>query len=67
MTFDCATRNGVVVTESAAMRADVGIRDGRSMRSHQACPSRLPPDGMSGQFVAPGAIDVHTHFAIVMG
>jgi dihydropyrimidinase len=66
--FDSAVRNGLVATDSAVVRADVGIRDGKidAVAPRLAEPAELELDATS-QYVVPGAIDVHTHFATVMG
>lgn len=68
MPFDCAIRNGLVVTESAAVHADIGIRDGKidEVVPRLSGSAEVELDA-TGQLVVPGAIDVHTHFATVMG
>jgi dihydropyrimidinase len=68
MPFDCAIRNGLVVTESAAVHADIGIRDRKIdvIAPRLSEPAACELDA-TGRFVVPGAIDVHTHFATVMG
>lgn len=56
------------MTESAARRADVGIRGGKidAVAPGLSESAELELDA-TGHFVVPGAIDVHTHFATVMG
>ena len=63
--FDIIIKGGIVIdgTQSQRYRADVGIRDGRI-----ASIGRLPSSGAvrvldaSGLIVAPGFIDLHTHY-----
>ena len=63
--FDLVIRGGIVVdgTGLPRIRADVGIRDGRvAMVSGRINPAGAKELDASGCIVAPGAIDLHTHY-----
>lgn len=63
-TLDLAIRNGTMIdgTGAPATRADIGILDGRIARiGADVGPARHEVDA-SGLSVAPGFIDVHTHY-----
>jgi dihydropyrimidinase len=68
MPFDCVVRNGLIVTDTNSLYADVGIRDGKiwAIEPELTDPAEVEVDA-SGQLVVPGGIDVHTHFATVVG
>jgi len=63
--FDLIVKDGIVVdgTQSQRYRADVGVRDGRiaAIGRLQASQARRVLDA-SGMIVAPGFIDLHTHY-----
>ena len=64
MAYDLIVRNGMIVdgTGFARYRADVGVKDGRITeigRIRATAPTTIDADG---QFVAPGIIDLHTHY-----
>ena len=64
MAYDLIVKNGMVVdgTGFARYRADVAIKDGRIEeigRVHGTAAATIDADGM---FVAPGIIDLHTHY-----
>ena len=66
--FDCIVRGGTLATAEATFRADIGITGGRIA----AIEPSLPADAgqvidAGGLLVAPGAIDVHTHFDTQVG
>jgi dihydropyrimidinase len=68
MSFDCIVRGGTLATADRVFDADIGIRDGRIA----AIEPSLPGDAGTvidarGLVVAPGAIDVHTHFDTQIG
>ena len=63
MSFDCIVRGGTLATAERTFDADIGITDGRIA----AIEPSLRGDAGSvidarGLVVAPGAVDVHTHF-----
>jgi len=63
--FDLVIRGGIVVdgTGLPRIRADVGIKDGRvAMISGRIAASGAKELDASGCIVAPGAIDLHTHY-----
>jgi len=63
--FDLIVKDGMVIdgTQSQRYRADVGIRDGRvaAIGRLRASDARRVLDA-SGMIVAPGFIDLHTHY-----
>ncbi len=69
MEFDLIVRGGRLITADSSFAADVGVRGGRIAAIANTLPSAsavrvLDAEGM---LVAPGAIDVHTHFATDIG
>lgn len=65
--LDLVIEGGTVVTGGSAVRADIGIADGRIALIGQ--PGALPSDARerldaTGTFVVPGGIDAHVHFNI---
>ncbi|MEM6712202.1 MAG: dihydroorotase family protein [Pseudomonadota bacterium] len=64
MPVDLILSGGTVVTDAARFAADVAIKDG--LISAVGAPDTMPEANetvdVSGQFVMPGAIDVHVHF-----
>lgn len=67
--YDLVIKNGRVVTAADDFYADIGVKDGK------ICSFLSPGSGAqadrlidaSGNYVLPGAIDVHTHFALPFG
>ena len=64
MAYDLIVKNGMIVdgTGFARYRADVGVKDGRIAEIGQirgAAGTTIDADGL---FVAPGIIDLHTHY-----
>ncbi|MEQ8719110.1 MAG: amidohydrolase family protein [Acidimicrobiales bacterium] len=62
--MDLALRNGLIVDGSGAPGrvGDVGIADGRIALMGDEVPSAAREIDVTGQVVAPGFVDVHTHF-----
>src|SRR4029434_2112029 len=66
MAYDLIVRNGMIVdgTGFARYRADVGVKDGRITeigRIRATAPTTIDAEG---RFVAPGIIDLHTHYDV---
>ena len=62
--LDCIIKNGTLVDGSGAprRRADVGIEDGRITVIGDVVESAAKTIEADGQIVAPGFIDIHTHY-----
>jgi N-acyl-D-aspartate/D-glutamate deacylase len=62
--LDCIIKNGILVDGSGTPRkqADVGIRDGRFAAIGKIADSAKQTIDADGLIVAPGFIDIHTHF-----
>jgi N-acyl-D-aspartate/D-glutamate deacylase len=62
--FDVIIRGGDVIdgTGAARLRADVGIRDGRIVAIGSIDGDAATTIDATGKVVAPGFVDVHTHF-----
>ena len=69
MDLDLVIRGGHVVTADSSFTGDIGIKGEKITRLAE----RLDNTGAareidaSGLIVAPGAIDVHTHFPTIVG
>jgi dihydropyrimidinase len=68
VSFDCIIRGGTLATAERVFDADIGITGGKIA----AIEPSLPEDAgqiidASGLVVAPGAVDVHTHFDTEVG
>jgi dihydropyrimidinase len=61
--FDLVVRNGTVVTDSAIIRCDVGIRDGRIAALGEGLEAGREEVDAAGLYVLPGGIDSHVHLA----
>lgn len=66
MEFDLVIRGGEVVdgTGGPARRADVGLRDGRIAAIGEINSTATPTIDAEGKIVAPGFVDVHTHYDV---
>src|SRR5438874_8443793 len=64
MTYDLVVKNGMVVdgTGLPRYRADVGIRHGKIVEMGRISPSGAKILDAEGKIVAPGFIDLHTHY-----
>jgi N-acyl-D-aspartate/D-glutamate deacylase len=64
MDFDLAIRGGTLVdgTGRAAVRGDLGIKDGRIAAVGEVKGSAARTLEADGRVVAPGFIDIHTHY-----
>ena len=62
--LDLAIRNGLVIdgTGSPGQLGDVGVRDGRIVAVGEIADEALEEVDATGLVVAPGFVDVHTHF-----
>lgn len=69
MEFDLIVAGGRMITSESSFRADIGIRDGQITAVASALPASAAGRVLDagGMLVAPGAIDVHTHFATDVG
>ncbi|HEU5194944.1 MAG TPA: amidohydrolase family protein [Methylomirabilota bacterium] len=64
MAYDLIVKNGMIVDGSgfSRYRADVGIKDGIIAEIGKICASAAQTIDAEGRFVAPGVIDLHTHY-----
>lgn len=62
--LDCIIKDGTLVdgTGTARRQADVGIRDGRIAATGKITESAKQTIDAGGKIVAPGFVDIHTHF-----
>ncbi|HEX2439486.1 MAG TPA: D-aminoacylase, partial [Methylomirabilota bacterium] len=62
--YDLIVKNGMIVdgTGFSRYRADVGVKDGRITEIGRVRASAETTIDAEGQFVAPGIIDLHTHY-----
>ncbi len=60
--LDLVIRNGTVATASESYQADIGVADGQIVTIGQGLAPGEREIDATGLVVAPGAIDVHTHF-----
>jgi dihydropyrimidinase len=69
MEFDLIVQGGRLITAESSFTADIGVKDGRIAAIGSTLPasSAVRVLDASGMLVAPGAIDVHTHFATDVG
>ena len=69
MEFDLIVRDGRLITAESSFTADVGVKDGTiaAIASTLSASSAVRVLDAKGMLVAPGAIDVHTHFATDVG
>src|SRR5215510_145266 len=66
MPYDLVIRDGMVVDGSgfSRYRADVGVKDGRITEIGRIRGSARTTIDAEGRFVAPGIIDLHTHYDV---
>ena len=64
MSYDLVIKNGMVVDGSGMPRhrADVAIKDGKIVEKGRISPNGAKVIDAEGRYVAPGFIDVHTHY-----
>ncbi len=64
MAYDLIVRNGMIVDGSgfSRYRADVGVKDGRITEIGRIRATAERTIDAEGQFVAPGIMDLHTHY-----
>jgi dihydropyrimidinase len=60
--FETVVRGGTVLTADARALADVGVAEGKIAAVGKGLPTGTEEIDASGLLVAPGMIDVHTHF-----
>ena len=66
MEFDYVIKGGLVTTAEASVTADLAIKDGKIAAIGHGLRGADEIDA-AGLLVLPGAIDVHTHFALSIG
>ena len=59
--MDLVIKNGIVVTESDTMRADLGIRDGRIVEIAETIANGDKVIDTRDKYVMPAGVEVHTH------
>jgi dihydropyrimidinase len=59
--MDLVLRNGTVVTANDTYRADIGIEDGKIKQIGSELEAATKTIDVSGMYLLPGAVDVHTH------
>src|SRR5579884_3755197 len=62
MEFETVIRGGTVTTTESSVLADIGIADGKIAAVGIGLPAGIEDIDATGLLVAPGMIDVHTHF-----
>jgi N-acyl-D-amino-acid deacylase len=64
MAYDLIVRNGMIVDGSgfSRYRGDVGVKDGRIVEIGKIRAAAEQTIDAEGRFVAPGVIDLHTHY-----
>ena len=68
MSFDCVIRGGILATAEQVFTADIGISNGRiAAIGPELRESASEEIDARGLIIAPGAIDVHTHFDTQIG
>jgi dihydropyrimidinase len=68
MDFESVIQGGTIVTASDTYKADIGIANGRIVAiGADIEPHSAHVFSARGQYVVPGAVDVHTHFATRLG
>ena len=64
MSYDLVIKNGMVIDGSGMPRhrADIAIKDGKIVEKGRISPNGAKVIDAEGRFVAPGFIDIHTHY-----
>jgi len=62
VTLDLAIRNGTIATADSTFKGDIGISNGKIVLVSNDVPEAAKEIDATDKIVAPGAIDVHTHF-----
>jgi dihydropyrimidinase len=62
MSLDVAIKNGTLATADATFKSNIGIADGKIVMIADDLPEAKQEIDATDRIVAPGGVDVHTHF-----